>query len=286
MIPAAFDYRAPATLDEAVQILAEHGDDAKILAGGHSLLPLMRLRLAAPALIVDVGTVPALAYIRNEQNHIAIGALTTHYQMQSDSLLQQHVPLLAQAAGLVGDMQVRNRGTLGGSLAHADPASDLPAVVVALHAEIVAVGPSGTRTISADDFFQDIWTSALEPVEIVTEVRIPVANGVRNQWYEKFRQRAADWAIVGVAVSVRQEHNVVREASIVLTNVGTTPHRAESVETALIGSSISMDVVKKASARGADGIHPSPELKASPEYKEHLARVLTERALVQALALR
>lgn len=286
MIPAAFDYTAPATLDEAVQMLAEHGDDAKILAGGHSLLPLMRLRLAAPALIVDVGTVPGLAYIRNEQDHVAIGALTTHYQMQSDSLLQQQVPLLAQAAGLVGDMQVRNRGTLGGSLAHADPASDLPAVVVALHAEIVAVGPSGTRTISADDFFQDIWTSALEPVEVVTEVRIPIANAVRNQWYEKFRQRAADWAIVGVAVSVTQEHDVIREASIVLTNVGTTPHRAVGVETALIGSPISLDVVKSASARGAEGIHPSPELKASPEYKEHLARVLTERALVQALALR
>lgn len=285
MIPAAFDYRAAATLDEAVQILTEHGDDAKILAGGHSLLPLMRLRLAAPALIVDVGTVPNLAYIRDEQDHVAIGALTTHYQMQSNSLLQQRVPLLAQSAGLVGDMQVRNRGTIGGSLAHADPASDLPAVVVVLHAEIVAVGPSGTRIISADDFFQDIWTSALEPVEVVTEVRIPIGNVARGQWYEKFRQRAADWAIVGVAVSITQEHDIVREASIVLTNVGTIPHRAGDVEAALVGSPISLDVVKSAAARAADGIHPSPELKASPEYKQHLARVLTERALLRALAL-
>ncbi len=285
MIPAAFDYRAAATLDEAVQILTEHGDDAKILAGGHSLLPLMRLRLAAPALIVDVGPVPNLAYIRDEQDHVAIGALTTHYQMQSNSLLQQRVPLLAQSAGLVGDMQVRNRGTIGGSLAHADPASDLPAVVVALHAEIVAVGPSGTRIISADDFFQDIWTSALEPVEVVTEVRIPIGNVARGQWYEKFRQRAADWAIVGVAVSITQEHDIVGEASIVLTNVGTIPHRAGDVEAALVGSPISLDVVKSAAARAADGIHPSPELKASPEYKQHLARVLTERALLRALAL-
>lgn len=282
MIPAAFDYAAPTTVEEAAALLQEHGDEAKLLAGGHSLLPLMKLRLALPSFLVDLGRIPGLSYIREDGDRIAIGAMTTHYALQSSALLATRVPLLSEAAGMVGDMQVRNRGTIGGSISHADPASDLPAVVVALGAEIVAQGPDGARTIPAGEFFQDIWTSALELDEVVTEIRVPAGDG-RSQNYQKFRQRSADWAIVGVAVNLGRDNGNVTDASVVLTNVGPTPIRAAGVEQVLTGVQLTPESIREASACAGDGLEPSDELKASRAYKRHLAQVLTRRALEAAI---
>lgn len=289
MIPAAFDYAAASSVDEAIGLLRQHGDDAKILAGGHSLLPLMKLRLAAPAILIDIGRIPDLSYIQDQGDYIAVGSMTTHYALETSSLLREHVPLLAGAAGMVGDMQVRNRGTIGGSLAHADSAGDLPTIVSALGGEIVARGPNGERTIAADDFFLDIWTSALEPDEVITEVRIPHGHGSwgdhPGQAYEKFRQRASDWAIVGVAVNIGRNNGTISRASVVLTNAGPTPMRARASEEALEGQPATQDTIATAAERAADGLNPSPELKASPDYKRHLARVLTRRALQTALGI-
>lgn len=285
MIPAAFDYATPSSVPEAIELLQQHGDEAKILAGGHSLLPLMKLRLAAPGILIDLGKVPDLAYIRDGGDHVAIGSMATEYMVESSSLVQQRLPLLSTAASMVGDMQVRNRGTIGGSMAHADPASDMPTVITALRGEIVAQGPGGTRTIPAREFFQDIWTSALEPDEVITEIRVPYGAGQPFQAYEKFRQRASDWAIVGVAVSVERQNGSIDRASVVLTNVGTTPVVATAVEEALSGQQVSEDVIRQAAEHASEGLDPSPELKASPDYKRHLARVLTRRALVSALGI-
>jgi carbon-monoxide dehydrogenase medium subunit len=282
VIPAAFEYAAPGSIEEAISLLQQHGDDAKILAGGHSLLPLMKLRLAVPAMLVDLGRVPRLAYIREDGDLIAIGAMTTHYTLQTSDTLRRRVPMLATAASTIGDMQVRNRGTIGGSLSHADPASDLPTVVTALGGEIVARGPDGARTIAASDFFEDIWTSALTPEEIVTEIRVPVADGVA-QTYQKFRQRPADWAIVGVAASITHDNGRIGSASVVLTNVGPTPMRASSTESALQGQEVSPDTIARAAENAAEGLEPSGELRASADYKRHLVRVLTRRALETAL---
>jgi carbon-monoxide dehydrogenase medium subunit len=284
MIPAAFDYRAPTSLEEAISIL-QGNDEAKILAGGHSLLPLMKLRLSAPGLLVDLARIPNLSYIEDRGDHIAIGAMTPHVQVERSDLLRARAPLLAQTAGLVGDMQVRNRGTLGGSLAHADPAADLPSAVTALRGRIVAVGSDGERTIPAEEFFQDIWTTALEPTEIVREIQIPNAGPTTSQTYQKFRVRSADWAIVGAAVNVERQDGTIRDALVVLTNVGTTPVRARSVEDALRGSDATPDTIRAAAEHASDGLDPSPELKASPDYKRHLARVMTRRALETALNL-
>lgn len=283
MIPASFEYAAPASLQEAIALLQQHGDEAKLLAGGHSLLPLMKLRLAVPGILVDLGRLPDLRYIEDRGDHIAIGALTTHFMLESSKLLAQRVPLLADAASMIGDMQVRNRGTIGGSLVHADPAADMGTVITALNADIVAAGATGERVIPVADFFLDIWTTDLEPDEVVTEVRIPAASQVPDQNYQKFRQRAADWALVGVAVSLRRQNGTIGDAAVVLTNVGTTPIRARSVEDALRGQPATEDVVREAAAHAADGLDPAPELKASPDYKRHLARVLTRRALTAAL---
>jgi carbon-monoxide dehydrogenase medium subunit len=279
MIPAAFDYVAASSVDEAISLLGEHGEDSKLLAGGHSLIPLLKLRLATPSVLIDIGRIPDLDFIRDAGDHVAVGALTRHVSLQDSSLLTSRVPLLAEAAGLVGDMQVRNRGTIGGSLAHADPASDLPAVVVALNGTIVARGPGGERNIAAQDFFQDIWTSALNPLEVVTEIRIPYPPNNTAQKYEKFSQRSADWALVGVAVSVTRANGSIANASVVLTNVGATPLRAKGVEDALRGQPANSEAIQVASERASDGLDPSPELKASPDYKRHLARILTRRAL-------
>ena len=283
MIPPAFDYAAPRSVDEAIKLLQQHGDEAKILAGGHSLIPLMKLRLAAPGFLVDLGKIDDLRYIRDSGDHVALGAMTTHHMLESSDLLRQRLPLLTEAAGLVGDMQVRNRGTIGGSLAHADPASDLPAVVSALHGRMVARGADGERTLSSEEFFQDIWTSALKPEEVLTEIRIPYAAQQPVQAYEKFRVRASDWALVGVAVSLDRDNGSIRQASVVLTNVGNTPIRATAVEQALQGQSASKDSIKQAAEKASDGLNPSSEIKASADYKRHLARVLTRRAIERAL---
>lgn len=285
MIPAAFDYASPSSLDEVISLLRQYQDDAKVLAGGHSLLPLMKLRLAAPGMLVDLGRVPDLAYIRDQGDHVAIGAMTTLHSMESSDLLRRRLPLVADTAGLVGDMQVRNRGTIGGNLAHADPASDFPSVITALGGKIVARGPDRDRIIDAQDFFQDIWTSALQPSEVLTEIRVPYAQGEPAQAYEKFRQRSQDWAIVGVAVNITRSNGSVGNASVVLANVGTTPVRATAVEDALRGQEANAASVRVAAERASEGLNPSAELRADPDYKRHLARVLTRRALERALQL-
>jgi carbon-monoxide dehydrogenase medium subunit len=284
MIPASFEYAAPTSLDEAISLLRQHGDEAKVLAGGHSLLPLMKLRLAAPALLVDIGRIRGLNFIREDGNTIAIGALTPYVALEDSDLLRRRVPLLAQAAGMVGDQQVRNRGTLGGAVAHADPAGDMPSVVTALGGTIVARGPNGERTIPAGEFFQDVFTSALSPEEIVTEVRIPATDSA-GQNYQKFRRRSIDWAIVGAAVSVNRSNGSIGDASVVLTNVGPTPMRAAAVEQALAGQPASADAVRQAAEQASEGLDPSAELYASRDYKLHLARVITRRALEAALGL-
>ena len=271
MIPAAFDYARAGSADEALSLLSQHGEDAKLLAGGHSLLPLMKLRLASPAMLIDIGPVKDLSYIKDGGDHIAIGALTRHRDLETSDLLKQQVPILAHTAGQVGDPQVRHRGTIGGSIAHSDPASDLPAVVLALGGTMVARSGRGERTIPASDFFTGFLESALEPDELLTEIRVPKVAGAG--WsFQKFNRRAQDWAIVGVA-AVRNG-----TTGIALVNMGPTPVRASAVEQALAGGASAADAAQHA----AEGASPSADLNASVEYCEHLARVLVRRALEQA----
>jgi carbon-monoxide dehydrogenase medium subunit len=275
MIPAAFDYLRAGSADEAVALLAEHGDDPKLLAGGHSLLPLMKLRLASPAVLIDVARLADLSFIRDGGDHVAIGALTRHCDVERSPLLAAEVPILAHVAGLVGDPQVRHRGTIGGSLAHADPASDLPAVVLALDGTLVARGPGGEREVPAREFFRGFLESALSPDELLTEIRVPKTGGAG--WsYQKFTRRAIDWAIVGVA-AVRSSDGT-GGAGIALVNMGPTPLRATAVEEALGGGA------PPAEAAGAagDATEPPSDLNAGPEYRRHLARVLVRRALDEA----
>jgi aerobic carbon-monoxide dehydrogenase medium subunit len=277
MIPPEFDYLAPDTLDEALQALGAHGDDAKVLAGGHSLLPLMKLRLAAPSLLIDIGRIPGLHGI-SENGEVRIGALTTHAAVQDAGL-----GLVSDAASTIADQQVRNRGTLGGSLAHGDAASDMPAVMLALDATLVAQGDSGTREIAAADFFRDYLETALEPHEVLTEVRFQDPRSF-GSGYEKFNRRQEDWAMVAVAALVKQEGGVVSDVRVGLTHMGTTPLRATAVEDALRGQPLNADTIKAAAEHAADGTNPPEDLNATQDYKRHLARVLTRRALTQAAA--
>jgi carbon-monoxide dehydrogenase medium subunit len=271
VIPAAFEYRRAASLEEAVGMLSDAGDDAKLLAGGHSLLPLMKLRLAAPSVLVDIGRLRDLSYVRDDGDQVKIGALTRHRDLEVSDALRSHVPLLAHVAGQVGDPQVRHRGTIGGSLAHGDPASDLPAACLALGATFRAVGPAGERTIDASDFFQGFLETALRNDEILTEITVPKTDGAG--WsFQKFNRRAQDWAIVGV-VAVRGDHTGVS-----LVNMGSTPLRATAVEAALAGGASAAE----AAARADEGLDPPADLNASPEYRRHLARVLVRRALEEA----
>jgi carbon-monoxide dehydrogenase medium subunit len=270
MIPVAFDYQRVASVDEALGLLATHGDEAKLLAGGHSLLPLMKLRLAVPAVLVDVGRLRDLSYVRDAGDHIAIGALTRHRDLETSDLLAAQVPILAHVAGLVGDPQVRHRGTIGGSLAHGDPASDLPAVVLALGGTLVVRGPGGERTIPSPSFFEGFLQTALGPDELLTEIRVPKAPGGWS--YQKFNRRAQDWAIVGVAA--------VRNGStgVALVNMGSTPLRASATEAALASGA----TIRDAAAVAAEGTEPSGDLNASPDFRRHLATVLVRRALEEA----
>ena len=271
MIPAAFDYVRAGSAEEAVSLLQSHGEDAKLLAGGHSLIPLMKLRLASPSVLIDVARVRDLSYIRDGGDHVAIGALTRHHDIEHSDLLQTEVPILAHVAGLVGDPQVRHRGTLGGSLAHGDPASDLPAVVLALGGTLVARGSGGEREIPAAEFFTGFLETALAPDELLTEVRVPKVAGAG--WsYQKFNRRALDWAIVGVA-AVRNG-----TTGVALVNMGSTPLRASAVESALAGGASAAEAAQAA----AEGTEPPTDLNASPEYRRHLAQVLVRRALEEA----
>ncbi|MFF2852226.1 FAD binding domain-containing protein [Streptomyces sp. NPDC058001] len=278
MIPAAFDYARPSSVDEAVRTLADAGDEAKVLAGGQSLLPLLRMRLAFPELVVDVGRIPALRGVREDGDALVIGALTTHHDVLHDPLVRRYAGLLAAATATVADPAVRHRGTLGGSLAHADPAGDLPAVALALDAGMVAAGPGGRRTIPARDFFADYLRTALRPDELLVEVRVPKADG----WgfhYEKFQRVAQAWAIVGVAALVRRDDGHIAEARIGLTNMGSTPLRATATEAALRGADPDGTEIARAAERAADGTSPPTDLSGSAEYRGHLARVLTRRAV-------
>ncbi len=271
MIPAKFDYVRAGSAAEAIAALGEHGDEAKLLAGGHSLLPLMKLRLATPAVLVDVGRLDDLRYIRDAGDQIAIGALTRHHDLETSDLLAEQCPMLRHVAHLVGDPQVRHRGTIGGSLAHADPASDLPAAVLALGGTLVARGPDGEREIAATEFFTGFLESALAGDELLTEIRVPKVPGAG--WsYQKFNRRAQDWAIVGVA-AVRNG-----TTGVALVNMGTTPLRATAVEEALAGGASAAEAAERAD----EGTEPTADLNASEEYRRHLARVLTRRALEEA----
>jgi carbon-monoxide dehydrogenase medium subunit len=271
VIPAAFDYVRAGSADEALAALAEHGDDAKLLAGGMSLLPLMKLRLATPAVLVDVGRLTDLSYVRDAGDHLAIGALTRHRDLETSDLLAAECGVLRAVAGQVGDNQVRHRGTLGGSVAHGDPASDLPAALLALDATLVARGPAGERTIAATDFFVGFLETALAPDELLTEIRV-AKTGPTGFAYEKFNRRAQDWATVG-AVAV---HNGA--ARVALVNMGSTPLRAAGVEAALAAGASIADAAEHA----AEGTEPPSDLNGSPEYRAHLARVLVRRALTEA----
>jgi carbon-monoxide dehydrogenase medium subunit len=269
--PPPFTYAAPATLDEALALLAEHGDEAKVLAGGHSLLPLMKLRLATPSVLVDVGRLAELSYIREEGEEIRIGGLTRHHDVEHSELLARECGLLAHVAGQVGDPQVRHRGTLGGSLAHGDPASDLPAAILALGGSMVLRGPGGERVVAASDFFQGFLETALAPDELLVEVRVPKVPGAG--WsYQKFTKRAQDWAIVGAAV-VRNGHT-----GVALVNMSSVPMRAAAVEAALASGASAAD----AAAVADEGTAPSADLNASEEFRRHLARVLVRRGLEDA----
>jgi carbon-monoxide dehydrogenase medium subunit len=269
VIPAAFEYVRAGSAEEAISLIGEHGDDAKFLAGGHSLLPLMKLRLAQPTVIIDIGRITDLSYIRDAGDHIAIGALTRHTDVEQSTVLAEHVPLLAHAASYVGDSQVRHRGTIGGSIAHADPASDLPATTLALGATYIAQGPSGTRAIPAHDFYTGFLESTLAPDEILTEIQVPKMNGAG--WnFQKFNRRAQDWAIVGVA-AWRNGTN----AGIGLVNMGSTPILATQAANA-IANGASID---DAAALAAADAEPQADLNASVEYRTHLAQVLVRRAL-------
>lgn len=267
MIPAAFTYLRASSADEAVALAAENGEDAKFLAGGHSLLPLMKLRLAAPEALIDIGGLRDLSYVRDEGSFVAIGALTRHHDVQHSPVLAASIPLLAHAAGQVGDPQIRHRGTIGGSVAHADPASDLPAVLLALDAVFVAVGSGGTREIAAGDFFQSLFETSLSPGELLTEIRVPKP-AVAGWSFQKFTQRAIDWAIVGVAA---QGNNVA------LVNMAGTPMRASAVEAALAAGASPAE----AASHAAEGTSAPADIRASTAYREHLARVLVRRALEQ-----
>jgi len=278
VIPAPFDYVVADTADNAIELLAKRAD-AKLLAGGHSLLPAMKLRLARPALLIDVGRIGDLSYVREDGDAIVIGALTRHKDVAESSLLHEHCRIVSTVAGQVGDPQVRHRGTIGGSLAHGDPASDLPSVVLALEAELVARGSKGDRTIAATEFFTGVFQTALEPDEMLTEIRVPKL-GSSGWSYVKMNRRAQDWATVGVAAVVERSNGSVGKAAIALTNMGATSLRARASEDALVGGAS----VEDAAALAADGTEPPSDHAASSDFRRHLVRVLTRRALEEAAA--
>jgi len=281
MIPAEFDYVRAGSVEDAVAALAEHGDDAKVLAGGQSLLPLLRMRLAYPEVVVDVGRVEEMRGVRDDGDHVVIGAMTTHYEVIGNALLQAHCGLVVAATKTVADPAIRHRGTFGGSLAHADPAGDLPAVALALDAEFVIAGPGGRRTVAAADFFVDYLQTALSSDEVLVEVRLPKLGDGWGFHYEKFQRVVQAWAIVGVAAAVRRSNGSISEARIGLTNMGSTPLRATATEQALAGADLS--AIADAAGHAADGTSPSSDLNGAADYRQHLARVLTRRAVMAAV---
>ncbi|HEY5188451.1 MAG TPA: xanthine dehydrogenase family protein subunit M [Solirubrobacteraceae bacterium] len=277
MIPAEFEYRAPESLEEAIRELQENGEDAKLLAGGHSLIPLMKLRLAAPSLLVDLRKIPGLHSVQRENGHWRIGAMTPHAALE-------HAPelgIVSEVAATIADPQVRNRGTIGGSLAHGDPASDLPAVMLITEAEVTLQGPDGQRSVAAADLFLDYLTTAVSEHEVLTEIRIPALEGYGHS-YQKFNRRSEDWAMVGVCAVVKATDGTCEDVRVGFTNMGSKPLRVTGVEEALRGKSLSAENIAAAAELAAEGTNPPADLNASQDYKRHLARVMTRRALAQA----
>ena len=282
MYPATFEYHRPATVEEAVKLLATHKDDAKLLAGGHSLLPLMKLRLATPKHVVDIRRIGGLAGVREESGVLVIGALTTHYAIESDATLKTKCAVLPETAAMIGDPQVRNIGTIGGSVVHADPAADWPAVILALGAELKAVGPRGARTIKVDEFFKDLLTTALGPDEVLTEIRIPLPAATAGSAYVKCPHPASRFAVVGVAAVLSVSGGKCDKASVAVTGVGSKAIRAKGVESALRGQALDPQMLAAAAEKAAEGILITEDLQGSVEYKQHLTRVYTRRALEAA----
>jgi aerobic carbon-monoxide dehydrogenase medium subunit len=281
VIPTQFDYIAPTSVDEALAALAEHGDDAKVIAGGQSLLPVLRMRLNAPEIVIDLGGIEVLRGIHDDGDHLSIGAMTTHHTVLHDPLVAEHAALLAKAEHQLADAQIRHRGTIGGALAHADPAGDLGAPALALGAEFVIAGPGGTRTVPADDFFVDLFETAIAEGELLTAIRVPKHTGW-GAHYEKFVRVAHQWPIVAVAAAVRVDGGTIAEARVGLTNMGSTPLRARAVEQALVGQPATEDAVAAAAVRAAEGTNPPSDLNGAADYRTHLAQVLTRRAVLAA----
>lgn len=277
MFPAPFDYHRPASLTEAIALLAQHGENAKLLAGGHSLLPSMKLRLAQPKVLIDIGRIGDLDYIREQGGRIAIGAMATHHDIEASELLRAQCPLLPELAACIGDVQVRNRGTLGGSLAHADPAADWPAAVLALNAEIEVIGPQGSRVIPAAEFFLDLFQTALSPSEVLKEIRFPTTQ--KSAAYVKFAQKASGFAIAGVAAVVNAQG---KNVAVGITGIGSKAYRAHGLEADLRGKALSDEAIQAASEKATDDIDALNDLHASAEYRLHLGRVLAKRALLLA----
>ncbi|WP_151084399.1 FAD binding domain-containing protein [Nocardioides cynanchi] len=281
MIPAKFDYVAPSTVEEALSALAERGDDAKIMAGGQSLLPVLRMRLNAPEMVIDLGRIESLRGVTEDGDALVIGALTTHSEMVTNDLVRQHALLLSKAAAEVADNQIRHRGTFGGALAHADPAGDMGAAALAMDAEYVVQGPGGSRTVAASDFFVDLFETAIGEDEILTAIRIPKKTGW-GAHYEKFVRVAHQWPIVAIAATVKAEGGTISEARVGLTNMGNTALRATATEAALAGVPATEDGVRAAADQAADGTHPPSDLNGDSDYRKHLATVLTRRAVLKA----
>lgn len=281
MIPVPFEYTRPSTVEEAVAALAGAGEDAKVLAGGQSLVPMLRLRLATPTTLVSLTGIGALQGIREDGDELVIGAMTTHDTVLRDDLVRRYAPLVAAATATVGDRQVRHLGTFGGSLSHADPAGDLPAVALALDATFTLAGPGGRRSVPAADFFADYLTTALAPDEILVEVRLPKMAGW-GYHYEKFNRVAQAWSIVAVAAAVRVENGTFAEARVGLTNMGATPVRARAVEQALVGQPATADAIRAAAAHAAEGTSPTSDANSDADFRRHLATVLTSRAVSAA----
>jgi carbon-monoxide dehydrogenase medium subunit len=281
VIPVAIDYEVSESVDHALELLGQHGDEAKLLAGGHSLLPIMKLRLAAPAILVDLGRIPDMNYVRDDGDHLAIGAMTRHTDVEHDPIIQEHCGILSYTASLVGDPMVRHRGTIGGSVSHADAASDLPTALLALDANFKIKGPGGERTVAAGDFFKDYLMSDLAADEVLTEIQVPKLSGDTGWSYKKFNRRSQDWAVVGVAAVVEKSNGNVGSARLALTNMGSTPLRASAAESALSGAEVGS--VAEATRSADEGTEPSSDIAASSEYRRHLARVLSKRAVEEAL---
>jgi carbon-monoxide dehydrogenase medium subunit len=284
VIPAAFDYERAESVDGAIKLLEQHGEDAKLIAGGHSLLPLMRLRLARPSVLVDIDRLSDLAYVREDGDTIEVGSLSRMQDLTEDPVLAQHNPLLAYVCGQVGDPQVRHRGTIGGSVVHGDPASDPPTALLALDAQLVLRGSGGDRTVGAADFFQGLFETAIQPTEVLTAIRVPKLAPGTGWSYQKFHRRAIDWAVVAVAAVVERSNGGISRAAIGLTSMGMTPLRASGVESALAGQEASSDVLASAAEHASDGTNPPSDTNGSEEYRRELAKVLTRRALEEAIA--